>query len=129
MYVFCGYNTDRDLQSIEKLRIVESCSEQNLEAWEVIETSHYSFPPRRLVVACPLDETRILIMGGRMGQLTYTRKVYELDTLSEQVREFADGGGEIPFFVSHNNASAALGDNKGAIAFVTRSSDFKPCLI
>ena len=64
-----------------------------------------------------------------MGQLTYTRKVYELDTLSEQVREVADGGSEIPFFVSFNNASAALGDNKSVIAFVTRSSDFKPCLI
>ena len=36
LYVFCGYNTNRDLQSIEKLRLVDSCIEQNAEAWHVI---------------------------------------------------------------------------------------------
>ena len=80
LYVFCGYNSNGDLQSIEKLRVVESCSEQKMQAWEVIQTSiDSSFRVRRLVVACPLDETRILIMGGKTGYRTDTMKVHELD--------------------------------------------------
>ena len=81
LYVFCGYNYNGDLHSIEKLRIVKSCSEQKMEAWEVIQTSIDSdFRVQRLVVACPLDETRILIMGGKTGFRTDTMKVHELDT-------------------------------------------------
>ena len=33
LYVFCGYNTNGDLRSIEKLRIVESYGGQLKEAW------------------------------------------------------------------------------------------------
>ena len=78
-------------------------------------------------------------MGGTRWIGRYNTVVYELDTESDQVRQIAVTqceqvrqkavGSQLLEFVSHENASASLGDNKSIIALVARSFDSKPHLI
>ena len=68
LYAFCGLNGDKGLlQSIEKLRVFALASEQKQQAWQLIPEGNFAadFSPRCSLVACPLNSTQILIMGGR----------------------------------------------------------------
>ena len=64
LYVFCGHKTAGYLNSVERLRIVESESEQNDQAWELLHSQadesnnvRFELTARELPLACPLNSS------------------------------------------------------------------------
>ena len=116
LFAFCGYNANQgQLKSIEKLRVVRSASEQNQESWQLIPVANIasSLTPRESVVACPLNETKILIMGGYEGRSVYKNDAFLFDTRSEHVElVLPQEEAELSGFVSKNNASTVFSQKK-----------------
>ena len=72
LYVFCGTDAKgRILQSMEKLKVVSSLSEQKQKVWKYIKTpdAEPGLTLRTLPVICPIDEAHILIMGGIVDRM------------------------------------------------------------
>ena len=73
VYVLCGGHKDSKWpNSIEKLFISESTSEQLQQSWHFIPMKNVAseLTPRTNFIACPINKTEIVIMGGQ--------KVYEV---------------------------------------------------
>ena len=71
--------------------------------------------PRYCAVACPINPSQILIMGG--WNVSLTNEVFVFNTANDQVKKVAKGGGEL-VFKSVNNTSVAVSENR-VVAFVT----------
>ena len=69
------------MNSIEKLPLVDSPSEQRKKEWELISSLIYDFAPRKNPVICSLNETQILIMGGNNEK--YLNDIFVLDSESD----------------------------------------------
>ena len=130
LYVFCGHKHGRyNLNSIEKLQLVDSASEQNQQVWQLIPTSNLAsdFTARKSPVACPLNKTQILIMGGQTDYNSYTNDVFIFDSESDQVKKVAGEAAEKITFWATGNACAAVNEEK--VVALVRGNDSKPYLI
>ena len=67
LYVFCGMGECSKYEnSIERLPLVESTPTQKDQSWMLIYSAGMNpgFPPRYSAIACPLNFSQIVIMGG-----------------------------------------------------------------
>ena len=65
LYVFCGDHHGNKRKAVERLKIEASEDRQMEQAWQLIcLKSKTILSPRTRPVACPLNDSQILIMGG-----------------------------------------------------------------
>ena len=68
LYIFGGFCMSDKLNSIEQMRNVQKYVQQVGEAtpWKLLDIPEYYLPSQRFnAIVAPLDETKILILGGR----------------------------------------------------------------
>ena len=89
-------------------------TEQMQQEWQLIPDSNIipSFTKRSGVIACPINQTQILLMGGQGKHGKYKNDAFVLETESEKVRKVAQGpAGQLAFRQNHNSLDAIY-DNK-----------------
>ena len=126
IYVCCGEGDNGLLNSVERLKILESNpSNQPSQSWQLLSLQNFpsNFQPRQWLLVSAINEQDILIMGGHDGSWRNDGFILSTDTC--KCEKVAQGG---PFaFLTYSNASTQYTENK-VVALVLDNSS-KPQLI
>ena len=100
LYAFCGEGKpetsdfSHNLNSIERLMLTESDSDQKSQAWELIAEAkiHSEFTSRLTPVVCTLNSNEILIMGGKESKDWLLDDVFVMQADTMEMQKVASGG-------------------------------------
>lgn len=129
LYVFCGYNNDGYINSIEKLEITEDPNLQINKQWELISESNFVHLPKLVMhFTIALNNEEILIFGG----LNYEEnKVHIFDTKTDKCKSIAVSGKFIFYNVYRGGLSSTQCGHNKVVALVKGYLDgcWKSCLV
>ena len=88
VFVFCGHGGSAyEIDSVERINV--PAIGNGGAAWELIYPPEEVFGYRRLAVVVPLNESEIVILGGK-GDLKYD--IVTFNVTNNECRKVADGG-------------------------------------
>ena len=101
-YVFCGAGEDGNLNSIERLSLVQGADGEAIDsAWQMYTPDIPEFSPRYYPAVAPLNNREIVILAGFDDD--YKNDVFLYDTEAHSVTKVAGGDANDPTFYPNTN--------------------------